>query len=227
MKRPPHIHVINQSKEDEMADTTLFLSPSRPDLSETAPLLRHRRAALDTLRDRSPGPAGQVDSAQLALIAGTLCITAIGAVWAQGLSLSPVVAGAGSGLALGLGATRLGVLARRIGLRTRRSVVPGAMAGIGAGIAVALGLTVLPLIATIGLAALAAFHAWRTQRDLISENLLSREIAAAKEDLDRDSEAFANDLRAMQASTEAEVARLCRKAGIDPKLMDPVLDAAE
>ncbi|SNR44646.1 hypothetical protein [Puniceibacterium sediminis] len=210
-----------------MADKTLFLSPSKPDLSETAPLLRHRRAALDTLRDRSPGPAGQVDTAQLALIAGTVCVTAIGAAWAQGLSLSPVVAGAGSGLALGLGATRLGVMARRIGLRTRRSVVPGAMAGIGAGILVALGLTVLPLIATTGLAALAAVHAWRTQRDLISENLLAREIAAAREDLDRDSAAFADNLREMQASTQAEVTQLCRKAGIDPKLLDPVPDEAK
>lgn len=210
-----------------MADTTLFLSPSKPDLSEAAPLLRHRRAALDMLRDRSPGPAGQVDTAQLALIAGTAFVTAIGAALAQGLSVSPVVAGVGSGLALGLGATRLGVQARRIGLRTRRSVVPGAMAGFGAGISIALGLALLPLIATTGMTALAAFYAWRTQRDLISENLLAREIDAAKEDLDRDSAAFANDLRAMQASTEAEVARLCRKAGIDPKLLDTVPDAAE
>jgi len=214
-----------------MADTTFFVSPGKvapaaPELARAAPLLHHRRTALETLRDRAPKPETQVNAAQFALIAGTALVAAIGAILGQGLSVSSVVAGAGGGLGLSLGATRLGVLARGAGLRTTRSVLPAAMTGIGVGITLALGMATLPLLITCGLSSLAALYAWRTQRDLISENLLAREIAAAREDLDRDSAAFADDLRAIQANTEAEVARLCRKAGIDPKLLDPVSDPA-
>lgn len=215
-----------------MADTTFFVSPkealpAKPDLARLAPQLNHRRTALETLRERAPKHETQVDIAQLALIAGTMLVTALGATLTQGLSVSSIVAGACGGLGLSLGATRMGLLARMVGLRTARSIVPTGMMGIGTGVILALGLTTLPLLAITALSLLAAIYAWRTQRDLISENLLAREIAAAREDLDRDSAAFADDLRAMQAKTEAEVARLCRKAGIDPKRLDPKPDATE
>lgn len=200
---PPRLLHQHSTQETEMTEAQ--------NLTATAPRLKDRRVALETLNGRGLAPEG---------MARQLAALAAGTLWMAGVATmaKPGIGAALSGGALGLVATwaglRAGVALARNGLRGGGAMGFGLVAGLALMLAALSGVSVWALVLTLLGMVAACWLGWRQRRDILTDALLARGVAEARADLARDETAFRQGLEDMRARTEAEIARLSRMAGL-------------